>query len=132
MANFINSTTKCYLNNFGTLPPCENLNDYQCMRKHITKDSNAMAYCFKPKNALLYNPFPYPTQRYRPINTSTSEVYMSIWTMKKEIRDEIEIIATKDLIGSVGGSMGMFFGFSISASALYILKSVLNKLIKSL
>ena len=106
-------------------------NDYKCMRKHITKDSNAMAHCFKPKRALLYNPFPYPNQRYREVNTSTSEVYMSLWTMRKEFRDEIEIIATKDLLGSLGGSMGMFFGFSMSASALYILQIVLNKLIKS-
>ena len=73
-----NCSIKCYLNNYGSLPPCENLKDYECMRKHITKDSNAMAYCFKPKNAILYNPMPYPTQRYRPINNASSEIYMSL------------------------------------------------------
>ena len=52
--------------------------------------------------------------------------------MRKEIKDEIEIIATTDLIGSVGGSMGMFFGFSMSAWILYFLRLCLNKLIKSL
>ena len=109
MTKNVNCATKCNLYNFGSLPPCKSIEDYKCMKKHITKDSNAMAYCFKPKKAILYNPLPYPTQRYRPENNASSEIYLSIWTMRKEIKDEIEIIATTDLIGSVGGSMGMFF-----------------------
>ena len=122
-----NCSIKCYMHSYGSLPPCENLKDFKCMRKHIVKDSNAMAYCFKPKKAILYNPLPYPSQRYSPINNSSSEVYMSFWTMRKEIRDEIEIIATTDLIGSVGGSMGMFFGFSLSAWIIYVMRFCVSK-----
>ena len=132
MAKNVNCLTKCNLYNFGSLPPCKTIEDYKCMKNQITKDSNVMAFCFKPKKAILYNPLPYPTQRYNPENNASSEIYLSIWTMRKEIKDEIEIIATTDLIGSVGGSMGMFFGFSMSAWILYFLRLCLSKLIKSL
>ena len=29
--------------------------------------------------------------------------------MMKQVKEEIEVISTPDLIGSVGGSLGMFF-----------------------
>ena len=44
-----------------------------------------------------------------------------IQTMTKEIREEVDVITMSGLIGSVGGSLGMFFGFSFSGYALYLL-----------
>ena len=44
-----------------------------------------------------------------------------IQTMTKEIREEVDVMTTSGLIGSVGGSLGMFFGFSFPGYALYLL-----------
>ena len=44
-----------------------------------------------------------------------------IQTMTKEIREEVDVMTTSGLIGSVGGSLGMFFGFSFSGYALCLL-----------
>ena len=44
-----------------------------------------------------------------------------IQTMTKDIREEVDVITTSGLIGSIGGSLGMFFGFSFSGYALYLL-----------
>ena len=44
------------------------------------------------------------------------------WELSTEagtFHEEVEILTLQDLIGSVGGSLGMFFGFSISATILY-------------
>ena len=47
---------------------------------------------------------------------------------KIEIKEEVEVITTADLIGSVGGSCGMFFGFFISAYVLFIMEKILDRI----
>ena len=49
-------------------------------------------------------------------------------SMTKEIKEEIDIITLSDLIGSVGGSLGMFFGFSMLASAFYFMEKYIMKI----
>ena len=39
----------------------------------------------------------------------TLEFFMGMYSMMKQVKEEIEVISTPDLIGSVGGSLGMFF-----------------------
>ena len=46
--------------------------------------------------------------------------------LQKRIREEVEVISPTDLIGSVGGSLGMFFGFSFAA----FIQDLIDKLIK--
>ena len=48
-----------------------------------------------------------------------TRVGMGLWSMTKEIREEDDIITLPGLIGSVGGSLGMFFGFSIANYLLF-------------
>ena len=50
--------------------------------------------------------------------------------MAKEIREEVDVITMSELIGSVGGSLGMFFGFSISAYILKMVDTIFNCLMK--
>ena len=47
--------------------------------------------------------------------------------MEKEVQEEVKLLTTEDFIGSVGGSLGMFFGFSIYATFLYCIDQVLNR-----
>ena len=56
-----------------------------------------------------------------------TEFDIFLHSMKKEIKEEVDIITLPALIGSVGGSLGMFFGFSISTLILFSLeKWILN------
>ena len=51
-----------------------------------------------------------------------------IWFSKtQEIREEIRVITTSSFIGSIGGSLGMFFGFSILSYALYFIDKCFEK-----
>ena len=47
--------------------------------------------------------------------------------MIKELQEEILILALPDLIGSVGGSLGLFFGFCVAAPLLYIINRTIDK-----
>ena len=40
---------------------------------------------------------------------------------ENDITEEMDVLTTSGLIGSVGGSLGMFFGFSFPGYALYLL-----------
>ena len=41
--------------------------------------------------------------------------------MSKEVKEEILVITTQDMIGSVGGSLGMFFGFSMYTFVIFLI-----------
>ena len=57
-----------------------------------------------------------------------TQVGMYFMTLSKEVRQEVDVITTAGLIGSVGGSLGMFFGFSIAAYVLFALEKCISKL----
>ena len=38
---------------------------------------------------------------------------MSMFASQQEIEEEVDVITLPQLIGSLGGSLGLFFGFSI-------------------
>ena len=58
---------------------------------------------------------------YQPtLNSSSIQFFMSIQDLQKEVREEVEAITVESFIGSLGGSVGMFFGFSFTATILYI------------
>ena len=44
----------------------------------------------------------------------TLVVNVKLASMKKEIMEDVELLTLSSLIGSLGGSLGMFFGFSFS------------------
>ena len=58
------------------------------------------------------------------LNSSTIQFFMSIQDLQKEIREEVKVITPESFIGSLGGSVGMFFGFSFTATILYMSKKI--------
>ena len=54
-------------------------------------------------------------------NTLKTDVYIGITSMQKE---EVFVLTLQDLIGSVGGSLGLFFGFSFSAVFFHCLNKI--------
>ena len=72
-----------------------------------------MKNCLKPKVALMFNPSSSSPQYHRKIQNPTIEFSFNFWSNRMEIREEKLITEIHDFIGSLGGSLGMFFGFSI-------------------
>lgn len=76
-------------------------------------DSLYANICVYPKEALIFNPTISTPRYHRKIQNPTIEIGLHISRNKMEIREEKLVTQTHDLIGSLGGSLGMFFGFSI-------------------
>ena len=51
-------------------------------------------------------------------------------TGTKEIVEEIDVITMSGLIGSVGGSLGMFFGFSFTSYLSFIIEKIIKNIFK--
>ena len=70
---------------------------------------------------IIENPF------HKAINLSSTEIYIGLWSLVKNVQEEVPLLTLQDFIGSVGGSLGMFFGFSISATLLYTISKILDQ-----
>ena len=51
-------------------------------------------------------------------------------TDTNQIVEEIDVITLAGLIGSVGGSLGMFFGFSLTSYLLFAIEKFTKKIFK--
>ena len=119
-----NCTTKCNFLSYDSLPICNFTEDQICAFKARKKYDTEFENCFKIKHFLTYNPSIYETTFNPLLNSSTIEFYMSIRDLKKEVREEVKTITAKAFIGSLGGSVGMFFGFSFTATILYVTEKI--------
>ena len=110
---------------YSKVPPCLTAADQEyCGLSFITEsDIELLSECLFHKKFINYNTYKLYKQKYKQGNTS-NVFEIQKWSINKEIREEVKIITTEDLIGSVGGSLGMFFGLSISASVLYIFEKL--------
>ena len=50
-------------------------------------------------------------------------------SMSKQMIEEVDILSTFELIGSIGGSLGMFFGFSMSGYILYWFDKLIEEML---
>ena len=122
-----NCSVLCSTLTFADLPPCQTADDYKCTFDG-TWTSEDFFQCYKTQNATTYsllqrieNPY------HKNITFTTTDINIGMYNMEKEIQEEVLILTLEDLIGSVGGSLGMFFGFSISASLFYCLDAFNNR-----
>ena len=104
---------------------CNTSQEVECVFNEADKH-NLVTMCNKKKKFLSFVGDLTKHSQYHPGNDTILE--FNILSMTKEIKEEIDIITLSDLIGSVGGSLGMFFGFSISASALYFMEKCIMKI----
>ena len=123
LANF-NCTIKCNFLSYNSLPNCNSTQDQNCAdvgRKNNQKDFED---CFKVKQFLTYNPATYDLLWNPMLNSSTIQLFMSIQDLRKEVREEVKAITPESFIGSLGGSVGMFFGFSFTSTILYFCEKI--------
>ena len=65
-------------------------------------------------------------------NSNTSAVfYISAASKSKQIMEEIDVITLAGLIGSIGGSLGMFFGFSFTSYLSILIEKLIKKMFKN-
>ena len=105
-----NCSHRCAILSYTNLPLCRSVGELQCIWDHLYANHGSFTYCFRFKSATTYelqgrveNPF------HAEINTSSTTIYLALWTMDRKIHEEVPLLTTEDLIGSIGGSLGMFF-----------------------
>ena len=118
-----NCSNPCWLTTIPGVPFCQTTKEFNCV-EHVWT-SQEFLDCFLTKKATYYslnyrkeNPY------HKDKNSLKTDVFIAMKAMKKVIKEETFVLTLQDLIGSVGGSLGLFFGFSFSA----VLFSCFNKL----
>ena len=121
-----NCSKPCTITSIPGVPICQTSKEYQCAWNGIW--STEMYYhCLMPQEAMTYTMLDRIENAYnKDRNTLETGVWIGIGTLKKIIKEEVFLLNWQDLIGSVGGSLGLFFGFSFSATIV----ACLNKLLE--
>ena len=125
--------TKCYPVVFNTLPdldPCTNLLDHQCMyNQGVNLEKIKMVSCLKPTVTMQYRTQPLVYDWKPSLNTS---ILLWIWydSNQLEMKTEAFVMDIRDFLGSVGGSLGLFLGFSLFSYLSFLLDKVFEKIAK--
>ena len=114
-----NCSVLCSTITFADLPPCQTADQYKCNMDN-SWNSEDFFQCYKTQKATTYDLLQrIENPHHKNITFDTTDINIGMYNMEKEIQEEVLILTLQDLIGSVGGSLGMFFGFSISGSLFY-------------
>lgn len=120
-----NCSTKCtplIYNFLSHLPICQNIEDFECNAQDPTK---ARLGCLKPKFLIQYKGDPVLSKTETKKHTYL-RLFIQFPNDKVEVSEEILVKSDLDLIASVGGSLGLFLGFSffnLGASLIELLWS---------
>ena len=120
-----NCTFKCNTLSYGDLPTCKTIAQLKCMKG--TGFGTEYNDCYKTPKASTYKVDRVENPYHVDINESSTKLYIGMWSRIKEIQEEVPLLSPQDFIGSIGGSLGMFFGFSFSATLLSCIEKFLNK-----
>ena len=118
-----NAGCKCHMLSSFDLPPCETVHDFLCIESNVPL-SHELA-CYNVKEAITYEIDESRIKKFKSNNMSIL-IDIDMLSKQREVHEEVPVLSTSDLIGSVGGSLGMFFGFSFTATGLVILRRIFN------
>ena len=110
-----NCTNLCYpliFNDILNLPACEGYQDLRCMADNFFNTRKQRTTCLKPKKTLIYQADSFYNAEYENKKTSSFVLSFRFLSPMVEIIEEIPEIGFPSLVGSVGGSLGLFIGFS--------------------
>ena len=124
-------SVKCVLFYFQSalnLPICGTQEEHECISNlFYTSDAvNQLYACRKPEIAKLYNPRPNPWNL--AVNQSVSNVYLYFESSLATVKEEMLITSIEDLIASIGGSLGLFVGFSFFSYISTALEAVFREI----
>ena len=122
--------TKCQFASYAPgLPMCSSIEEVQCMGQYI-EEKNLFEICNRIKRRLAY--YGDLTRIEKHVKKEWTTLRFEMRSLVKEIKEEVEVISLPTLIGSVGGSLGMFFGFSILSYALFFFDKCIIKILKKI
>ena len=106
--------TKCFptlFNFLPSLPPCNTSEEFKCMLDLVLGYRKMRYECLYPKDDVQYVADINPAIKPRRMK---SDLFFMFYFDRgtKDIKEEILIVTAGNLIGSVGGSLGLFLGFS--------------------
>ena len=96
------------------LMSCQSIEENKCWYywSFYGKNYNEYKRCLKPRQTTLYNAESKPLKKSSP-RRETVELTFTYSSDQIKIKEETLIIGTSSYIGSVGGSLGLFLGFSV-------------------
>ena len=107
--------------NFLTLLPCNTGPDFWCIEKFTLNERQNRYECLQLKNQKEFHVDAYQDGFTNGTKTGVEVVIYSSRNTKR-VKEEMLVITTGDFIGSVGGSLGLFLGFSFFTYLLEILQ----------
>ena len=78
--------------------------------------SNKLRHCLRPEMTQLYKANHYVAPNEYVENPTSMDFWIRFITDEVEIKEEIPVVGVTTFIGSVGGSLGLFLGFSFYSS----------------
>ena len=118
--------TNCYPLVFNFLPNYTlcNLGEMPCMFNLLVNERKYRYECLRAKKNIQYKANLNPTYN---LNSNGSDFKFTFYFDKgtKDIKEEVLIVTTASFIGSVGGSLGLFLGFSFFT----YLSGIINKVL---
>ena len=117
-----NCSVKCYpvyFNILPNLPMCSTSEDFWCMSEYFGFNENFIIdQCFRSSYSAKFSGFQNHVTT-TPMKIDQNKTYFGDWGISfdhispyVEVKRERYTITTQDFIGSVGGSLGLFLGFS--------------------
>ena len=117
-----NCSYKCMVY-FDGYPKCRTVEEWHCITSQLSPE--VWTNCFMEKKALKFRAKDSRVQTYT--KNEGSKVWIEVWSFQQEIEEEVDVITLAELIGSLGGSLGLFFGFSMFASIIFSIQSMMKK-----
>ena len=116
----VSEESQCKCSYTSSLPLCNSYKDFECLWGR----NKVWQKCLLQKHPVAYLPKLYEYTAYDN-NFSTAGTFTIVPTTDiKQIIDEIDIITLSGLIGSIGGSLGMFFGFSLTPYLSFLIEKI--------
>ena len=110
-----------------SLPICNTTEGFHC----VMAKNKCWLKCLLQKHSVGYIP---KLHKYPVYDNSIAVpgvfVVGTASTGTKEIVEEIDVITLSGLIGSVGGSLGMFFGFSFTSYLSFVIEKIVKNIFK--
>ena len=121
-----NCSKICYpirFNYIYDLEPCQSIKDTFCMDTFMHANN---INCLVPKQVIEYHGesrFDSGSDQ----NKTSLQIGVTFEVAKKEVKEEVYVLSTKEYIGSIGGSLGLFLGFSFYTFATDVLGLIVNR-----
>ena len=131
--NYLNSSPcsfKCFpvIFNYMDFPPCSTKDEVWCMLSEVYGSKKMQFYdCLKPNQATIYRvtDVTYNEPEPRKDTMTVKFVYQSNVRM---LHEQVYVISWTSFIGNVGGSLGLFFGFSFLSACFHCINKSFGKL----